>query len=174
MTGKTTNPAHPEWAVDCPLSLFEAEADAITYWRDTADFEGLSPTGPLTVILVPVPEEHRPLYGCDQSWRVSGEVTRKVEVQLPTFVPSTAAVEAAAARLGREFDPSLIWEDASAQVKNYWTRITLAAFNAAGAHLVADSARHLSQHASSYGAPALLAQPQLAELHADLHKRLND
>lgn len=173
---ETTNPAYPEHAVLCPLSLCETEDDAITYWRHTADHDGLTPAGPLTVILVPVPDEDRALYGSDQCWRVAGEVIPKAAVApLPTFVPSTEAVEQAAKKIRHELDPSIVeWDDTPGHVKNYWCRVALVGINAAAQHLVADSARHLTQYASSYGAAALVAQPQLAELHTDLRKRLEN
>lgn len=172
---ETTNPPHPEWAVNCPVSLFETQADAIAYWRETAELEGHAAVSPLTVELVPVAEEDRDLYGADKCWQVSGEVAPKVPVgPLPVFVPGAEAVEAAGRALGKALDPSLDWDTARPHVKNYYLQAALDAINASAQWLIADAAGHVAQTASYYGAAALIGQPQLRDLSTALRKRLND
>lgn len=172
---ETTNPPRPEWSVNCPVSLFETQADAIAYWRETAELEGHAAVSPLTVELVPVAEEDRDLYGADKCWRVSGEVAPKVPVgPLPVFVPSREAVEKAGERLGKELDSSLDWSTAPAYVKTHYCGLALEAIGAAAHHLIADAAGHVADNASYYGAAALIGQPQLRDLSTALRKRLND
>lgn len=170
---ETTYPTHPTHRVRVPKMMYGTKNEAIAYWRESAELEGHVPTGPLEVTEEAATEEECPFAG-ETCWEVVGEVAAKVpRGPLPVFVPSAEAVEAAARAIGKALD-SLDWDTARAPIKNYYLRVALDAINASAQRLIADAAGHVADHASYYGAAALIGQPQLRDLSTDLRKRLND